>query len=144
GAKGGKYAFNDGVDPLVKQENLFEAAVQDVNAVFKVGLEVRGRMALTWGSGSSAGIEFGVSLIGEEPVEGDQNEVGEDFLFHSALGLGVKILNADDALADLVEFFNAPPAMVDVHEFLEWIALGVEQRRAQAKDGAGDGVFEQS
>ena len=141
---GSKDALNDASDPLVKQEKLFKFPVKDMNTVFEIGVSVRRSIAGAGGSGGTARIELAVGPIGEEPIEGDQNEVGKDFLFDTALGLGVKVLDDEDALADLVKLLDAPSFMVDVDELLERIAMRIEQRGAQAKDAVGDFVFEQS
>ena len=101
-------------------------------------------MAGAGGTGGPARIEIDVGPIGEEPIQGDQNEVGKDFLFDTALGLGVKVLDDEDALADLVKLLDAPSAMVGVDKLLERIAMRIEQRGAQAKYAVGDFVFEQS
>ena len=121
-----KESLNDVSDSLVKQENLFKPAVQDMNTVFEIGLTVRRSMAGVRGRGDPARIELDVGLIGEEPIQGDQNEVGKDFLFDAALGFGVKVLDVEDALADLVQFLDAPSSMVDVDELVERIAMGIE------------------
>ena len=113
-----KEPLKDASDPLVKQEKLFKAAINDMNTVFEIGLAVRRSMAGAGGSGSPAGIEIDVGPIGEEPIQGDQNEVGKDFLFDTALGFGVKVLDDEDALADLVKLLDAPSVMVDVDELL--------------------------
>ena len=141
---GSKEPLNDASDPLVKQEKLFKLPVKDMNTVFEIGLAVRRSMAGTGGSGGPASIELDVGPIGEEPIQGDQDEVGKDFLFHAALGLGVKVLDDEDAFADLVKLLDAPSAMIDIDEFLERIAMRVEQRGAQAEYAVGDFVFEQS
>ena len=64
--------------------------------------------------------------------------MGEDFLFDTALGLAVKVLDDEDALADLVKLLDAPSAMVDVDELLERIALRIEQGGTQAKYAVAD------
>lgn len=137
-----KEALNGASNALVKEENLFEPAVQDVNTVFEIGLAVRRSRA--WGRGREgrARIELNVGLIGEEPIQGDQNEVGKDFLFDAALGFGVKVLDVEDALADLEQLLDAPSSMVDVDELVQRIAMRIEQRGTQAKDGVRDFVFE--
>ena len=141
---GTKDPLNDASDPLVKQEKRFKYPVKDMNTVFEIGLSVRGSIAGTGGSGGPARIELDGGPIGEEPIQGDQNEVGKDFLFDTALGLGVKVLDDEDALADLVQFLDAQSAMVDVDELVERIAMHIEQCGAQAKYGVRDFVFEQS
>ena len=79
-------------------------------------------------------IEFEVRPIGKEPVHGYQYEMSEELLFDSALCLGVKILDGENALADFVEFFQAPSGMVDVDEILEGISLmRIEERRSEAE-----------
>jgi len=139
---GRKEPLNDASDPLVKQEELFEPAVQDMNTVFEIGLTVRRSMAGVGEGGGPARIELDVGLIGEEPIQGDQNEVSKDFLFDAALGFGVKVLDVEDALADLVQLLDAPSFMVDVDELLKRIVMRLEQRGTQAKDGVRDFVFE--
>jgi hypothetical protein len=138
-----KEALNGASDALVKQENLFESAVQDMNTVFEIRLAVRRSLAGV-GGGGGGGIDLDVGLIGEKPIQGDQNEVGKDFLFDAALGFGMKVLDVEDALAELVQLLDAPSAMVDVDELLERIAMRIEQRGTQAKDGVRDFVFEQA
>ena len=118
-----------------------------MNTVFEISLAIRARLA--GGSGglareNAAGIEFNVGLIGEEPIQGDENEVGKDLLFDTALGLGVKVLDDEDALADLVKLLDTPSAMVDIDESLQRITLRIEQRRTQAKQAVADFVFEQT
>ncbi len=97
-----------------------------MNTVFEIGLAVRRSRARTLGSGGPIRIERDVGPIGEKPVQGDQNEMGKDFLFDTALGLAVKVLDDEDALAHLVKFLDAPSAMVDVDELLERIAMRIE------------------
>ena len=129
-----KEALNGGSEALMKQEKLFEAAVQDMNTVFEIGLTgVRRRMAGIGGCGGPARMKLDVGLIGKEPIQGDQNEVGEDFLFDATFGFGVKVFDVEDTLADLIEFLDAPSSMVDVDELLQRIARRIEQRRTQAK-----------
>ena len=96
---GMKEPLNDASDPLVKQEKLVKASVKDMNTVFEIGLSVRRSIAGAGGSGGTASIELDVGPIGEEPIEGDQNEVGKDFLFDTALGLGVTVLDDEDSIA---------------------------------------------
>ena len=141
---GSKDPLNDASDPLVKQEKLFKSPVKDMNTVFEIGLAVRRSSVGAGGSGGPARIELDVGPIGEEPIEGDQNEVGKEFLFDTALSLGVKVLDDENALADFVKLFNAPAGMVDIDEGLERIPLRIEQRGAQAKHAVADFVFEQS
>lgn len=139
--------LNGASDLLVKQEKFFKPTFQDMNAIFEIGLanrRNRAGMMESGGRGGRAGIEFDVGAIGEEPVESDQNKVGEDLLFDAAFGPGVKVLNVEDTLANLIEFLDAPSAMVDVDELLERIPLGIDQGGAQAKYAVGDPVFEQS
>ena len=141
---GTKNPLNDASDPLVKQEKRFKSPVKDMNTVFEIGLSVRGRIAGTGRGGGPARLELDVGPIGEEPIQGDQNEVRKDFLFDTALGLGVKVLNDEDALADLVKLLDAPAVMVDVDELLERITMRIEQCGTQAKYAVRDFVFKQS
>ena len=123
---GRKDPLNDASDLVVEQEKRFKSAVQDMNTVFEIGLADRQSRAGTLGSGGRGGrasIEFDVGPVGEEPVQGNQDEVGEELLFDAALGSGVKVLDDKDVLADLVQLLDAPPAMVDLHELLERITL---------------------
>ena len=70
--------------------------------------------------------------------------MSEALLFDSALGLGVKVLDAKNTLADFVELFHAPSGMVDLHEVLDGIALmPIEERRAQAEPTAGHLVLQE-
>src|SRR2546425_11100176 len=115
-----------------------------MNTVFEIGPAVRRSRARSLGSGGRVRIEFDVGPIGEKPVQGDQNEMGKDFLFNTALGRAVKILDDEDALAHLVKFLDAPSAMVDIDELLERIALPIEQCSTQAKYAVRNFVFEQS
>ena len=131
----------------MKQENFFKSPVKDMNTVFKISLAMRGKLA--GGSGGVARrntvrIEFNVGLIGKEPIESDENEVGKDLLFDTALGLGVKVLDDEEALADLVKLLDTPAAMVDIDEGLQRITLRIEQRGPQAKHAVADFAFEQS
>ena len=141
---GRKKPVKDASDLLLKQEKRFKSPVKDMNTVFEIGLSARGRIAGTRRSGGPGRIELEVGPIGEEPIEGDQNEVGKDFLFDTALGSGVKVLDDEDALADLVKLLDAPSVMVDVDELLERITMRIEQCGAQAKDTVADFVFKQS
>ena len=140
---GSKEPLNDASDPFAKQEKLFKPTVQDMNTVFEIGLAVRRSMVGVLGSGGQARIELDVGSVGEEPIQGDQNKMGKDFLFHTALGPAVKVLDDEDALAHLVKLLYAPSAMVDVDELLQRITMRIEQRGAQAKYVVGDFVFEQ-
>lgn len=123
---GTKEPLNDATDPLVKEEKLLKTPFQDMNTVFEIGPALRRSRAGTLGSGGLVRIELDVGPVGEKPVQGDQNEVSKDFLLDTALGLAVKILDDEDALADLVKFLDAPSAMVDVHELLKRIAMRIE------------------
>ena len=129
----GKDPLKDASDPLVKQEKLFKSPLQDMNTVFEISPADRRSRAGVLGMGSRARIELDVGLVGEEPVQSDQNKVGEDFLFDAALGLAVKVLDDEDALAHFVKLLDAPSAMVDVRELLERIAMRIEQGGAQVK-----------
>jgi hypothetical protein len=130
---GPKEPLNDACDPVVKQEDLFKRPVEDMNTVFEIGPAGGRSMVGRLGTGGWARIELDVGAIGEEPVEGDQNEVGEDLLFNAALGSAMKIFNDEDALAHLVKFLDAPSAMVDIDELLERISNIIKQGGAQAK-----------
>ena len=130
---GPKEPVKDASDPRVKQEKLFKPSINDMNTVFEIGLAVRRSVAGAGGSGIPAGIELDIGPVGKEPIQGDQNEVRKDFLFDAALGLGVKVLDDEDALGDLVKLLDAPSAMIDVDELLERISMHIEQRGAQAK-----------
>ena len=59
---------------------------------------------------------FQIGLIGEEPVHRDECEVSEELLFDASLGFPMEVLDLHDSLADLVELFDAPSGMVDIHE----------------------------
>ena len=124
---GTKDPLNDGSDLLVKQEMRFKSPVKDMNTVFEIGLVVGRSRGGSLGSGGPVRIELDVGSIGEKPVQGDQNEMGKDFLFDTALGLGVKVLDDEDALADLVKLLDAPAVMVDVDEVLERITMHIKQ-----------------
>ena len=79
--------LNDASDALVKQEKFCKPPLQDMNTVFEIGLADRQSRVGTLGSGGRGGrasIEFDVGPVGEEPVQSDQNEVGEDLLFNTA------------------------------------------------------------
>ena len=130
---GPKEPLNDASDPVAKQEELFKRPVKDMNTVFEISPADRRSRAGVLGMGSRARIELDVGLVGEKPVQSDQNKVGEDFLFDAAFGLAVKVLDNEDALAHFVKLLDAPAAMVDVRELLERIAMGIEQGGAQAK-----------
>ena len=121
-----KDPLKDTSDPLLKEEELLKPPFKDMNTVFEIGLAVRRSRARTRGSEGRVGIELDVGPIGEKPVEGDQNKMGKDFLFDTALGLAVKVLDDEDALAHLVKFLDAPSARVDVDELLERIAMRIE------------------
>ena len=101
-------------------------SVHDMSTVFEIGLKIWRIESGTGGSGVPVRIEVAVGAVGEEPIQGDQKEVGKDFLFDAPFGLGVKVLDVEDALADLVKLLNAPSAMVDVDEFLERIAMRIQ------------------
>ena len=89
-------------------------------------------------------IELEVRPIGKEPVHGYQYEMSEELLFDSALCLGVKILDGENALADFVEFFQAPSGMVDLHEVLDGILLmRIDERRSQAEGSAENLVLQE-
>ena len=122
---GSKDPLNDASDSLVKQEKLFDPPPQNMNTVFEIGLEDRGGRTAALGIGCRVSIQVEVGAIGEEPIQGDQNEVGKDFLFNTALGPGMKVLDDEDALAHLVKLLDAPSAMVDVDELLERIAMRI-------------------
>ena len=127
---------NDASDPLMKQEKFFKPAIQDMNTVFKIGLADRRSRAgslRSGGRGERASIQFNVSPVGEEPIQSDQNKMGEDLLFDTAQGFAVKVFDINNALAHLVKLLDAPSAMVDVDELLKRITLHIEQGRSQAK-----------
>ena len=133
---GGEDLLNDASDLLVKQEKFFKPPIQDMNTVFEVGLADRRSRAGTLGSGGRGGrasMEFDVGPVGEEPIQSDQNKMGEDLLFDTALGFAVKVLDDKDTLAHLVKLLDAPSAMVDVDELLERITLHIEQGSTQAE-----------
>src|SRR6202521_1389204 len=139
-----KQAGDGGSELALAQDNVFKPTVNDMGAVFEIGLKV-------WRVGSGAGergapvrIEGDVGASGEGPVQGNEKEVGKDFLFDASFGPGVKVLDIEDALADLVQFLDAPSAMVDTDEFLERIALPVQQRGSETEYAPRNFVFEQS
>ena len=111
---GTKDPVKDASDLLLKQEKRFKSPVQDMNTVFEIGPAGWQRRGGRLGSGGWASAEFDVGAIGEEPTEGDQNEMGKDFLFDTAFGLAMKILYDEHTLAHLVKFLDAPSAMVDL------------------------------
>ena len=97
----------------VEEEQLFEAPLDDVNTVLEVGLSSR-RGLTRW----LLAVELGIGPIGKEAVHGDEHEMSKELLLDTALGLGMKILNAEKSLADFVELFDGPSRMVDLHEVL--------------------------
>ena len=133
---GAEDPLNGVSDSLMKQEKFFKPPIQDMNTVFKIGLAERRSRTGTRGSGGRgdrARIEFNVGPVGEEPIQSDQNKMGEDLLFDTAQSFAVKVLDVHNALAHLVKLLNAPAAMVDADELLERIPLHIEQGRTQAK-----------
>src|SRR6185295_15723063 len=90
--------------------------------------------------GGRVRVEFAIGAVGENPVEGDQNKVSENFLFDAALGFAVKVLDFKNTLACLVKLLDAPPAMIGIDELVKWIALRVEQGGSQAKYAVADVV----
>ena len=75
---GAEDPLNDGFDPLMKEEKLLHSPFEDMNTVFKIGFEAGAVHGGILGSEGLAGIDLHVGPVGEEPVESDQNEVGED------------------------------------------------------------------
>ena len=140
----GKDSLDGALDPMLQQEKFFKPPLQDMNRVFEIGLAEWGIGDGTAERGGRVRIEFGVGAIGEEPVQSDENKVGEDLLFDTALGPAVKVLNVEDTFAHLVKLFDAPSAMVDVDEVLERISLRIEQGGTQAKWVLCDSVFEEA
>lgn len=125
--------MNNASDPVMKQEEFFQTSTQDMNTVFEIGLAYLQSGTGTLGSGGRASVVLGIGAVGEKPVESDQNEMGEDFLFHTARGLAVKVFDPEYTFADLVKLFDTPSGMVDVDELLERIALRIGQGGTQTK-----------
>ncbi len=58
----------------------------------------------------------------------------EELLLDAALGSGVKVLDGEDARADLGAFLDPPAGMVEIHELVQRIPLlRCDQGGAQAK-----------
>ena len=106
-------------------------------AVLEVGGHRRFRAAL------AAAVHPVFALVGEQPGQGDQDEVREQFLFHRALALAVEVLDAQGALADLEQLLDAPSSMVEGREVFDAGCLRIEQRRRQREAGAPGGVLDQ-
>ena len=65
-------------------------------------------------------------MIGKEPVHRDENKVRVEFLLHSALSLGMEILNDKKLFDDFVEFLHAPSSVIDIDERVQRIAITIE------------------
>ena len=71
------------------------------------------------------GPEALLAAVGEQPGQGDQTEVGEQLLLDRALGLAVELLHRQQLLGNLVQFLDAPAAVVQVGEVPHAVALPV-------------------
>ena len=84
-------------------------------------------------------------MIGKKSVHCYQNKMCEKFLFHSALGFGVEILYYKYLFADLVQFLDTPPRMINIHEVLDWIELlFLDQRCSQTIRCRANLIFDES
>ena len=69
----------------------------------------------------------------------------EQLLFDAAFGAGVKVLDVEDALADLVELLDAPASVVEFDEVVQRVVLvSCDQGGAEVEGGTCDLVFEQA
>ena len=91
-------------------------ARKDVNAVLKICSallywldRMDGKRCL------SIRVQVVVRLVGEQSIHRDQDKMREQFLFDTALGFGVEVLDLKDPFADLVEFLYSPSSMVHIH-----------------------------
>jgi len=137
---------------VMEQEPVFKVPPHYVNTLFAVGLEgPHGSGAISScgravrGQGPRCGFcGMAVGLIGEQAVHGDQDEMGEQLWLNPALGFGVNLFDVEHALAHLGECLDAPAGRGEIPERLKRIRLeGVTQGGAQAKDGAGDLIFQE-
>ena len=79
------------------------------------------------------GPEALLAAVGEQPGQGDQTAVGEQLLLDRALGLAVELLHRQQLLGNLVQFLDAPAAVVQVGEVPHAVAL--PQRVGAGRDG---------
>ena len=120
-----------GEDPLdglaqhggVLQEQPFQVPRHSAQAALEVRLHHRL---------ARVGPEALLAAVGEQPGQGDQTEVGEQLLLDRALGLAVELLHRQQLLGNLVQFLDAPAAVVQVGEVPHAVALPVQQ-------GGGEG-----
>ena len=69
--------------------------------------------------------------------------MGENLLLYATLGLCVEVFDYKYSFADLIEFLDSPPSVVDVFDILQRIALGLfSQCRTQTEHTVGNFVFD--
>ena len=77
-------------------------------------------------------------------ARGDQTEVGEQLLLDRALGLAVELLHRQQLLGNLVQFLDAPAAVVQVGEVPHAVALPVQQGGGEGVGGRAGGVLDEA
>ncbi len=90
------------------------------------------------------GPEALLAAVGEQPGQGDQTEVGEQLLLDRALGLAVELLHRQQLLGNLVQFLDAPAAVVQVGEVPHAVALPVQQGGGEGVGGRAGGVLDEA
>jgi hypothetical protein len=117
-----KCAFNGGFHMGVQQHKLFDALRKCMNTTFKICF-----LPIQWLINRRTRTEIVSSLIGrilglvrKNPAHRDKRKMSKDLLLDATFGLRMKILNYEDALADFVQFFDAPSGVINGSDLRAW------------------------
>ncbi len=125
----------------VLQEEDLDLLSDETQGVREVAAHGRSEGGIVFGGFGFDGVDILVTAVGEDPGEGDQDEVGVELLPDAAFGLAVKGLQ--QALAGLVEFLDGPAFAIQVGERGDAVA-GVGQRGDEAISGSAFRVFDEA
>ena len=84
-----------------------------------------------------------LAVVGEQPGQRCQREMGVQLLAHQPLAAAPELLHDEHGFADLVVLFEAPAAMIEPGEVRPPVEGGVEQGGREREDGLADGVLDQ-
>ena len=117
------------------QEQPFEVAPDGAQAIAEIRLHRRlARIAAI----------ARLAVVGEQPGHRDRAEMGAQILEDQQLALAVELLHGQHLFGELVQFLDAPTAVVEGGQVPDTVALAVQQGGGEHVGGRAGGVLDEA